>query len=143
MFIQDFCFIVLTGIVAVIDFYRRIIPNRILSLMIMIRIVFILFEENVLMNSITSIISGFAGCVVFLISYLLSKNSTGAGDVKLFFVIGFYFSVSQTISIVFFSLICSVFFSIVLLLFGKIKIKDYIPFAPFAFLGAAINFYMR
>lgn len=86
-----------------------------------------------------------AGSAMFLVGMLCRitiKNSIGAGDVKLFFVIGLMLGLSGTWSAVFASLIISFFVSLYLLIFKKKNRKDVIPFGPALAIGTTISIFM-
>lgn len=135
-------------LLAFIDYMQRIIPNKILLLMIVLRLLFITVEITLYNHMIYSILlSSFlglvAGGVVFLLSALILKNSIGMGDVKLVAVIGFYVGIGNLFSCVMLSLIISFIVGVILILAKKINRKDFIPFAPFLMLGTFLTLIFR
>ena len=83
------------GILAVTDIKRKIIPNKILVLLLLfwtagVSMLLILQTEFGLTILFESLAGGTIGGIIFLLCYLLSKGQLGAGDVKLVFVMGLY-----------------------------------------------------
>lgn len=135
-------------LLAFIDYMQRIIPNKILLLMIVLRLLFITVEITLYNHMIYSILLSYflglvAGGVVFLLSALILKNSIGMGDVKLVAVIGFYVGIGNLFSCVMLSLIISFIVGVILILAKKINRKDFIPFAPFLMLGTFLTLIFR
>lgn len=80
--------------IAVVDYRKKIIPNKMLLLMFVVAFAFWIFkcfrgDSHNLSEEIISSICGFgvAG-VIFMITYLISRGGVGAGDVKLFAILG-------------------------------------------------------
>ncbi len=129
---------------AYIDYKKRIIPNKILLIMLGIRIAFIAIECLLYKDLINSIVlSAFLGLItgsgVFLIASFIIRNSLGMGDIKLMGVIGFYVGISDLFSCMLFSLIISLIVGCILIITKKITSKDFIPFAPFLALGTVLT----
>ncbi len=78
------------------------------------------------------------GGILFIIA-LIVKSALGMGDVKMFFVIGLLYGLSDTYSILFFSIFIMAVMSIVLLLAKKVTRKTAIPMAPFVVFGFLIK----
>lgn len=131
----------LAGIAAmVIDLKYHRIPNLIPLTLIIGRFITILYEflfrQEVAMNQLISSLLGFAIC--FVVLFVLSKamhNGIGMGDVKLLSAIGFMCGIYAVCSILLVGLLASCVISIVLLISKIKKVKDYIPFAPFIYIG--------
>lgn len=131
-------------LIATIDFQVKKIPNKLLLVLLAVRVVFLVltfFErpEDFLPILVSSLIGMAVGAFIILIVLLLSKGQVGAGDLKLFAVIGFFFGLAGLIEIMMYSLFLSAIVAISLLLFRKAKMKSTIPMAPFVFLG--LTFY--
>ncbi len=131
-------------LLAYIDFRKKIIPNKILLAMLVLRLILIGIEA-LLNNDITYsiLISSFLGLIVgggaFLLVALILKNSIGMGDIKLVAIIGFYVGIENLFSCVLCSLLISLICGVALILAKKINGKDMIPFAPFLMLGTFIT----
>ena len=76
---------------------------------------------------------------MFLLAHFLTKGGVGMGDVKLLAVIGAYMGSGSIMAAAFLSVAASAFYSIVMLLLKKIKLKEEIPFAPFIFIGTVLT----
>lgn len=131
-------------LLAYIDFRKKIIPNKILLAMLVLRLTLISIEALLYKNMVYSILlSSFLGLIVgggaFLLVALILKNSIGMGDIKLVAVIGFYVGIENLFSCVICSLLISLICGVVLILAKKISSKDMIPFAPFLMLGTFIT----
>ena len=127
-------------ILAWIDHQERRIPNKILLSMLIARGL-ILILEWVLVPSmgmpllLSSLLGMLLGGGLFLLAYFISKKGVGMGDVKLFAVTGCYVGGGSIMPLVFFSVLISALFSIVMLILKKINLKEEIPFAPFVLAG--------
>ena len=127
---------------AYLDIKSRIVPNRILLVLLAIRL-FLLIPETVLYPDylsvfITSSVFGaVAAMLLLIIGNLIAKKGMGYGDIKLFGVIGFYVGMQSVLGILFFSLVFAAVYCIVLLIRKKISARDEIPFVPFVFAGFA------
>jgi leader peptidase (prepilin peptidase)/N-methyltransferase len=131
-------------LLAYIDFKKKIIPNKILLVMLVLRLILIGIEGLLYRDMINSIlISSFLGLIVgggaFLLVSFIHKNSVGMGDIKLVAIIGFYVGIGNLFSCVISSLLISLICGIVLILAKKINKKDLIPFAPFLMLGTFLT----
>lgn len=129
--------------VAVIDARKRIIPNKILIWMMLIRAVILVLEmytypANGFYILEIFVIGMFLGGGIFLITYFASRKSMGLGDVKLSGVMGFYLGSTLIIADLIVCLACSAIYSIIMLCTKKLKAKDSIPFAPFLAIGTVV-----
>lgn len=126
--------------IAVIDYQHKIIPNFLLFVGMGCQLVCNFFTHSIQNSSWMQIfqpnISGLLGSVfLLLLIYLLSRQSIGFGDVKLFGVIGFYTDFPFSFTVFFFALLCSSLCAILCLIFKQKGRKDTLPFGPFIFLG--------
>jgi len=78
----------------------------------------------------------------FFVIALIVKSALGMGDVKMFFVIGLLYGLSNTYSILLFSVLVMAIVSIVLLIMKKVTRKTAIPMAPFVAFGFLLNVLM-
>lgn len=126
--------------IAVIDYRHKIIPNFLLLIGMGCQLVCNFFTHFIQNSSWMQIfqpnISGLLGSIfLLLLIYLLSRQSIGFGDVKLFGVIGFYTDFPFSFTVFFFALLCSSLCAILCLIFKQKSKKDTLPFGPFIFLG--------
>lgn len=128
-----------------IDSESHRIPNKLLLAMLCLRILLLVVECFTYFSfSITIILSSIfgaiAGSVIFGICYLVSRGGMGAGDVKLFAVIGFFTNIRSVMLIAFFSICAAAVYSVVQLIRKKIDFKTAIPFGPFVIIGTILTF---
>lgn len=139
--------ILLLGLVAtaaIIDLKKKIIPNELILVGIVIRVLLYIVEyfvfNDVFFAQLKSDVFGFIiGVGVFLISAIVSKGAVGFGDVKLFGVIGIFSGALCTYSTMMCCLVASAIVSIFLLIVKKKNRKDTIPFGPCIFIGYLIS----
>lgn len=130
--------------IAWIDYQCRKIPNKILWVMLLLRTVILLLEcltyRQVWKSFIMDAGMGFmfAGGM-FLLCYFISRGGVGAGDVKLFAVLGYYEGAGAVFSVAFLTVLAAAVFSVVALLAKKVSLKKEIPFAPFIFMGTVLT----
>lgn len=128
-----------------IDFRIKKIPNVILLLLLAVRCIGLLVDAvqspDQMIASFLSAGSGFLlGGFVILFCMLISRGGIGAGDVKLFAVLGLYTDAIGIMNILFYTVFFSCAAAIVLLIGRKAKMKSSIAMAPFAFLGLNIYY---
>ena len=147
-------FIILVSLMLVISFTDLedyLIPDRFIIAGIINRLIFILINGNIKTDLINSMIGGL--CIslpVLLISIVMTKilirDAMGGGDIKLFFMLGLYFSVSENLLGVLLSCFIGILFSVL-----TKKTKEEFPFGPSICLGyflvmmigaSIINWYM-
>ncbi|MBS6722580.1 MAG: prepilin peptidase [Clostridiales bacterium] len=132
-------------VMAWIDGESHRIPNKLLLMLCVFRMVLLVIECFIYYSlSLTIMFSAFlgmiAGTVIFGSCYLISRGGMGAGDVKLFAVIGFFTNIKSVMLIAFFSVCAAAVYSIAQLVRKKIDFKAAIPFGPFAMIGAVLTF---
>ena len=124
----------------IIDLKYHKIPNSIPLVLLAGRVLTIgyefLFRKDVAVNQLISSAIGFLVC--FVVLFVLSKamhNGIGMGDVKFLSSIGFMLGIYAVCSILLLALLASCVISIILLVIKVKRVKDYIPFAPFIYIG--------
>lgn len=130
-------------VVAKIDLEEKIIPNEIVLLMLTVNSLFLILEMQSDSGDsrmiIFSALFGFlSGGGIFILVNLLQKNGVGAGDIKLFAVIGIPLGFVGIISICLNTFILAAIASLVLLRLKKINKGGRIPLAPFILLSVLI-----
>lgn len=137
------CLMFFLTILGFIDCEKRIIPNRILAVMFLVRAV-LLTGEIILFPSywkelVISAVAGLGiGFLVFLLAYVLSRRNLGLGDVKLSAVLGWYLGASLIWWDLIVCLFLSAAYSCIQLFRKKVKLKDSIPLAPFISFGTIL-----
>ncbi len=135
-----FCLVLVS--VAAIDYRKNVIPNYLLLILLVSRVVIFALEfaisENALQSLINNIILSAIVVAFFVMLLLIFKNSIGMGDIKLFAVMCLYLNTINSISAIFLSLMTSFFISIVLMILKKKKRKDTISFGPSILIGTIL-----
>lgn len=131
-------------VIARIDCEEKRIPNRILAVLLCIRIVLLVCEWLTFPKlGFALLISAGLGMLIgggiFLVAYLILRGGVGMGDIKLFIVIGSYVGAGSIMAVIFWTAISSAVYSIVMLICKKIKLKEEIPFAPFILIGTIVT----
>lgn len=132
------------SIVGYIDAKERIIPNSLIGTGLLFWLVMLLLDifiggTNWLQLLVFSGIGGIVcGGLLFIIS-LIAKSALGMGDVKMFFVLGLLYGLTDAYGILLFSVIAMGIVSIVLLIAKKVTRKSTIPMAPFVVFGFLIS----
>lgn len=128
------------SVMGYIDARERIIPNSLIGLGLLFWLVLILLDIFIggtpwLKLLVFSGIGGLVcGGLLFIIA-LIVKSALGMGDVKLFFVLGLLYGLTDTYGILLFSVIAMGLVSITLLIAKKVTRKSTIPMAPFVVIG--------
>lgn len=134
-----------TYILAYIDSKERLIPNKILLGLLIIRLAFLVYEIIISIDNIKLALVPFGlgalimGGIIF-VAMLISRNGVGMGDVKLFLVIGMFVGSTAALPTMFFTFFASAVVGIFMLSVKKAKLKDSMPMAPFALFGLTLNF---
>lgn len=143
MFALLYTVLVIMTILCMADYWERIVPNKILLLLILVGLIEFAVQgiRNLqgLLSIIPAVILGFLFCAItFGIAYIVSKGSLGAGDVKLAILLGIFLTGEYVVGTVFYGSLLSAGFSIVQMLRKKLNRKDEIPFVPFLYMGLII-----
>ena len=132
---------------AVIDLKKTIIPNLLIVIGLIARVVIyvieLLFYNNIFVSQLISDVIGFAiGFGILFIASVVSKGALGFGDVKLFGLIGLMSGAICTYSTLILCLLSSTIVSIGLMIAKKKNRKNSIPFGPFIFIGYIIAIFL-
>ena len=119
------CFLI---IIFVYDFKYYLIPDKIIWPAIGISLIFNLSKTTFF----PSLLTGLAGGSFFFLIWLISQGKwMGFGDVKLAFLLGLFLGFPKTLLAFFLSFLIGAIIGIGLVIFGKKKFQDEIPFGPF------------
>lgn len=130
-------------LIAAIDFKVKKIPNLLVLTLLLLRIMYVVVAlvagvqgwKEILIPSLV----GFLCAIVFMgICYFFARGGVGAGDLKLYAVLGFCYGLVGLVAIMLYSLLASVIVGISLLVTKKAKLKTAIPMAPFIIFGLTI-----
>ena len=133
--------------VAVTDIRKQIIPNKIILIGIVFRVLYAVAELitlgsgyfSILKSDLLSLGLTFA---MFLLGVLVVKNGIGMGDIKLIMLIGIFQGLSGVIGSLFFSLLTSFVIAIVMLITRKKTRKDSMEFAPAVLFGTVLSMFL-
>lgn len=137
------CLVTALAAASVSDIKKRLIPNRTEAAMIMMRLAFLIYSASPVKQAFFMLCSGIMCSLVFLVPYLLPSCTAGAGDVKLFFAAGLYYTPMTCMPFLFLSLFSGAVFSAVAVILKKAGMKDTLPFAPFALFGACADIIIK
>lgn len=136
MAIYSFLILMICELIAVIDLHHRIIPNGLILLMMIIKILFSIpnvlgvdgFPEFFVLYSMIGLVAGF---VIFAFPAVLSKN-VGAGDIKLAASVGFCLGVMNLLyAIIVMGIGVLVYTLIQSRMMIKMTLHNMIPMGPF------------
>lgn len=129
--------------IAGIDRFCYVIPNRLILIGLITSFLFIaceiIFAGYPAFVSIKDYFFGFLfGTGIFLLSSILSRGSVGAGDIKLFSVLGLLLGWKAVFNLLFYSVLISAIFGVFVLILKKGDKKTMLPLAPFTYVGMVI-----
>ncbi|NLO25178.1 MAG: prepilin peptidase [Clostridiales bacterium] len=134
LFVKDAVLISLMLVALFIDLKEQIIPNGLVVFGLVAGVVFTIIDAG---HSFTNAMLGVAaGGGILLAIAVISRGGMGGGDVKLMAVAGLFLGWRLTLAALFMSFVTGGFFGILMLLTGKKKRKDTVPFGPF--LGGSV-----
>lgn len=141
-FVKLFYVFFIVGASALIDLKKKIIPNKLIVLGLILRAIIYIPEiflcKDVIKDIVINDLIGFAiGFGVLFIVGLITKGSIGFGDIKLFAVIGLSIGFMGTLGTLFLGLLASSVGGIILLIRYKDKKRTF-AFGPFIFIGYAL-----
>ncbi len=126
------------GLIAVffIDLEHQIIPDEIISPLIIIFLLKVLLTGN--WSCLLTAISSF---LFFYLIFLITKGKgMGFGDVKLAFLMGLVLGFPKIIVAFYLAFLTGAFLGIILIIVGKAKLKQKIAFGPFLVSATAIAY---
>lgn len=131
-------------VIADIDQKEHIIPNKILIILLWsafaFRAVELIITPTDWINIVGSAaIGGALGGGIFLAAHLISRAGIGAGDVKLFAVLGLYAGNYAVVGIMMLSLLLTAVVGGIRVLRKKINLKEAVPFAPYVAVGVILS----
>ncbi|HHY91116.1 MAG TPA: prepilin peptidase [Clostridiales bacterium] len=122
-------FVSLLLVISCIDLKFQMIPAacNFFGLVVAGFFLFVSFQASMWLDAMIGVLLG--GGILFIIALL--TNGMGGGDIKLMAVLGLVFGGQKIVLLMVLSFILGAFVSLILLLMGRKKRKDWIPFAPF------------
>lgn len=140
--VELFAAIVLISLLMIIfvtDFAYMVIPNKILLFFLPFVIVARIISP--LTPWYDALIGGIVGFLLIAIIILVSNGGMGAGDMKLFGIIGMILGWQNTLLTFFLAALFGAVVGLVLIMFKIIKRKQPIPFGPYIVIGAIISYF--
>ena len=149
-FLHNMRLLLLYGIIcpiAFIDYYDKIIPNKLLLFSAFVWLITVGIEvfvdsSNVYNDFKSSIIAMAAIFVIGIVCKVLVKNSVGMGDIKLFMIMGLFQGTTGMAGAIFISLLVAFFGACGMLLTKRKNRKDTISFGPFILIGTTISMFL-
>ncbi|MBP2077339.1 prepilin peptidase [Oceanobacillus polygoni] len=137
--IMAILFVSMLMIIFVTDMTYMLIPNKILLFFLPIFIIMRIIQPlEPWWSSIIGAVTGFG--LIFII-ILVSRGGMGAGDMKLFGVLGIVLGFENVLLTFFLSCLLGAVVGILLMLFKVVKRKQPIPFGPFIVIAALLTYF--
>lgn len=132
-------------LLAKIDYHEKKIPNKIVLIMLIARVVFLIYEIVVNLEYwktvlVYPLLGAAIGGMIMAVAMLISRKGVGMGDVKMFIVIGAFVGSTEILATLFYTILISVIGGVMLLITKKARLKDSVPMAPFACAGIALEY---
>lgn len=145
--IKRVSFLAMLWPIGYIDFRSYRIPNSFVISGLVYRVLILPFEFIFASDTVWTYLSSEAiAAVAMLVATLLCslciKNSIGAGDIKLFVVMGLLLGLDGLWGTVFVSLMVSFFIAVYLIITKKKTRKDSIPFGPAIVIGSFLSIWL-
>ncbi len=134
--------------IAFTDFKWYVIPNKFILFGLICRAVIIPIEfvfcsfEQCKVQILSELIASAIVVVPMLLFWFVSKNAIGAGDIKLFLLMGLFLGLADIWNAVFLSLIVAFFVSLFFLITKKKGRKDSVPMGPSIAIGTFLSIIM-
>lgn len=130
--------------ITVIDFKEHIIPNKLLLIGLAFTAVTIgiqvAFTPDYLLSILGNSFVGFiAGGGIFFIASLVVRNGIGAGDIKMFLLLGLLLAFRGIFNVLLYSMVISAVYAMGLLFIKKKTVKYELPLAPFTLIGIVVS----
>ena len=130
---------------AQIDYKFKRIPNKLLVLGLIYRVIILVFElifyrDGLVFTILLEIIGSMAIGLILLLTLLIVKNGIGMGDVKLFMIMGLFIGVYRLMSALIIIMFIAFFISLYKLIIKKEGKKAEFAFGPSIAIGSLISF---
>ncbi len=132
-------FISILVAITISDLHTKLIPNKIIFPSMIFFLILRWFTNPL---PYTDYLIGFlVGGGIFYMIAIASKGGMGGGDIKLLAMIGLVLGWKLTLITIMLSSLIGLLFSGILLIQGKIKRREPVPFGPYISLAAIITYY--
>lgn len=124
----------------IIDLKHQIIPDQLLYASLPVVLFYLFLNlKSLFINHLPSAIISF---VFFYFLHKITKGrGMGFGDVKLVFLIGLILGFPKTIIALYIAFLTGALVGVILILIGKKRFKEAVPFGPFLAAGTIISFF--
>ena len=126
-------------IILVSDLKYMVIPNKVLLFFLPILIIFRILEP--LDPWWSSIAGALTGLLLLALIIIISRGGMGAGDMKLFGLLGIVFGVNKILLALFLSSLIGAIIATFLLCTKRINRKQPVPFGPFIVIASLITYF--
>jgi leader peptidase (prepilin peptidase)/N-methyltransferase len=126
-------------IILVSDLKYMVIPNKVLLFFLPILIIFRILEP--LDPWWSSIAGALTGLLLLALIIIISRGGMGAGDMKLFGLLGIVFGVNKILLALFLSSLIGAIIATFLLGTKRINRKQPVPFGPFIVIASLITYF--
>lgn len=126
------------------DLKYGVIPNKIIFTATLITLTWLLTNNLFILNHlITAVLSSlFLVSIAFVYYLIRKKESLGGGDIKMAFLMGLLLGFPNIITAFYIAFLTGAAYSLILILWGKLKLKDAIPFGPFLASATLITLFL-
>ncbi len=121
---------------SITDITKRQISNIWVIICLLFGILKIILNIEILSQSILGFISAF---IISYTIYFISKGKIGMGDVKMLACIGLYTGFYSFVKVLFWAVLLTVIFGIILIFLKKADKNTELPFAPFLTAAILLN----
>ncbi len=147
-FLMAYLMLVVILVLCFTDYWEHIVPNKVLLLVLLVWFVitgsYAMADMNEFQKELPYILLGLVFCLIcFGFSFLLSRGSMGAGDVKLSLIMGLVLTGHYVAGPILYGSIISAVYSIIMLVRKKLVKTDAIPFVPFLYMGLLVSYITR
>ncbi len=123
------------------DLKYGIIPDKIVFPAILVTIAHLVFANNsVLVNHLLASLGAFL--LFFALFAITRGKGMGFGDVKLVFLLGLFLGFPLIFINLYLSFLTGAIISLILVMSGKLKFKNTVPFGPFLIVCAIISYFL-
>lgn len=131
----------------VTDWKDHVIPNRVLLAALAARAALLAAEILLSAGLVMELLLQAGGGALVMLAIMLicgavTRGSLGAGDIKLFAVIGLFCGANSALNILMCSVVILSFYAIAALILKKATLRSTMPMAPAAFAGFLVFYFM-
>jgi leader peptidase (prepilin peptidase) / N-methyltransferase len=126
-------------IILVSDLAYMLIPNKVLLFFLPFLVIMRFLEP--LEPWWSSLVGAIAGVVIIALVIMISRGGMGAGDMKLFGVLGIVLGLQGTLLAFFLSCIIGAIVGLLLIVLKVIDRKQPVPFGPYIVLASLITYF--